>query len=358
MTNRILAFSMILIAAPVLADDYALFGPLRVHDMSPLALLRLDMVPPHAVYSVSPGWGFEFHYSQANLFMVSDAAKEFLEQRSSHGPLSETEANAMVDLPGDVFFFDAEAFMSEIIVTRAFTDQVQVALSIPYHHYGGGALDPLVESFHNAIGLNDAGRTLVPRRQIRIINNAGERQVIADVEGHSGFGDMTVTLRRGASLADKWCYTLEGAVRLPTGRDHLYFSSDTNYGVQAAVQRLSGRHGAYGSVSYVWAGRNNVTELETGNVPSITASYELGLTRRLNLLVQGIWSSVASDTDVISELTRDRTQVSVGVRHRTGPYVYSVALTENVINFKNTPDIGIHFGFGFIPTLRPPPGSR
>jgi hypothetical protein len=67
-------------------------------------------------------------------------------------------------------------------------------------------------------------------------------------------------------------------------------------------------------------------------------------------LAQMTWSKSTVAGIESSDLTDDRMQISVGLRHRPprARYTASLALTENVVHYKNTPDIGIHFGFAWI----------
>jgi hypothetical protein len=54
----------------------------------------------------------------------------------------------------------------------------------------------------------------------------------------------------------------------------------------------------------------------------------------------------AEQTD-LSELRSNKFQTSFGVRHRLEHGFWSLAFTENLGNFNNTPDIGFQFGFGY-----------
>ena len=68
------------------------------------------------------------------------------------------------------------------------------------------------------------------------------------------------------------------------------------------------------------------------------------------LLAQMTWSQSTAEGLEQSDLPADRMQISVGLRHRplNANYTASVAITENVVHYKNTPDIGIHFGVAWI----------
>jgi hypothetical protein len=56
------------------------------------------------------------------------------------------------------------------------------------------------------------------------------------------------------------------------------------------------------------------------------------------------------DTDV-PELLKTKYQLSLGVYQRFGRGVLSFAITENLSNFNNTPDVGLQLGWAFSPVL-------
>ena len=51
----------------------------------------------------------------------------------------------------------------------------------------------------------------------------------------------------------------------------------------------------------------------------------------------------------LSELLGTKYQLSLGVRHRRGSHLVTFALTENIQNINNTPDIGVQLGWSFAP---------
>ncbi len=346
------AIVMASLASVALAQDDATFvGPLRVRDLSPLSLFRLDMPPAHAVNAIARGWGIELTYSQANLFLVSDEVHAYLDHRPTNGPLTEEEARELLARDAEVFFFDAEVTILSFTVGRALDEHWQAMVTVPYNWYGGGILDDAVERFHDLIGLRDAGRTHVPRDRVQVFARLGgaERIVLTDTV-ESGLGDAVATLRYARQLAPAWHGIVEGAVRLPTGEDHLYFSkSETDYGIQASVQHKRGKTGYYASLSYIFVADDPFFP-GVSDTPTLSLAVERRLTDVTAALAQMTWSQSTADGLEHSDLTEDRMQISVGVRHHPvgAPYTLSVALTENVVHYKNTPDIGIHFGVAWI----------
>jgi hypothetical protein len=71
------------------------------------------------------------------------------------------------------------------------------------------------------------------------------------------------------------------------------------------------------------------------------------LTRHTNVILQLYSSpSVVRETDsTLEELTADKYLASLGLQARRGPWFYRCALTENLKNFANTPDVGLTFSW-------------
>lgn len=352
----LIAVAVVLSAGPALAqdatEDFALIGPLRVRDLSPLSLFRLDMPPAHAINSIKSGWGLELTYSQANLFLVSDEVHAYLNERPTNGPVTEEEARELLSRPAEVFFFDGEVTILSATIGRALNEHWQAMVTVPYNWYGGGVLDDVVERFHDAVGLRDAGRTHVPRDRVQVFARLGDTQrIVLTDQVESGPGDVVGTLRYQRQLAPAWHGILEGAIRFPTGERHLYFSkTNSDFGVQASVQHKRGHSGYYASLSYIFVADNPFFP-GVSDTPTLSLAAERRiLNDRTAALAQMTWSSGTADGLENSDLTDDRMQISIGIRHRSmnPPYTASVALTENVVNYKNTPDIGIHFGMAWI----------
>jgi hypothetical protein len=49
----------------------------------------------------------------------------------------------------------------------------------------------------------------------------------------------------------------------------------------------------------------------------------------------------------LDELRSTKYQLSVGLRHQRGPHLFTLAFTENLANFQNTPDVGMQLGWAY-----------
>ena len=100
-------------------------------------------------------------------------------------------------------------------------------------------------------------------------------------------------------------------------------------------------------------GSTNMTPTGAQVVPTLVVGYERKLNPQTHLILQGyISDSVYSheNTDLHALLDR-KVQLSAGVYHRFGRNVMSFAITENLQNFNNTPDVGLQVGWAYSPAL-------
>jgi len=83
-------------------------------------------------------------------------------------------------------------------------------------------------------------------------------------------------------------------------------------------------------------------------IPTLTAAYEVGVTRHTNAIFQFYASESTVRDTTIHPLKADKFQTSLGLRTLRGQLVYGFAVTENVENFANTPDIGVSLTLAWI----------
>src|SRR5262245_17842287 len=95
-------------------SDAELLGPLRIRDMTPFNLLRLDMLPAHAVDAGVGTWAIEADLSFSNTFVMSDNVRKYLQERGGGGALSADDAGAILDLGEDAFYVDGEFGLLEV----------------------------------------------------------------------------------------------------------------------------------------------------------------------------------------------------------------------------------------------------
>lgn len=340
------------VAAPAAAaqtGSTSMLGPLRLRDLTPFALQRLDFLPASAAARYPEGWALEANVSYTNTFVMSSNVAEYLEGRGQRQPLGDADFEALSAMQDDAFYFDGSISVLNLSWHYGISDDVAIYGVLPVHRYHGGSLDSTIESFHDKAGFSDFGRDLVARDQFQGFFKVGESEtVLAEAPRGTGIADPVLGIRHRGLQLGAWDVVLELAAKLPVGADDPLFSSGhTDIGAQFSLQRQWQDHGVYLSASYVhFGGSKDFGASVNRNIPSITLAWETRVGHSTSAILQATAarSVFAGDTD--PELSANQYQVSAGVRHVSGAMHYTFAITENLVNFNNTPDIGFHIGLG------------
>lgn len=329
-------------------------GLLRARDLTPFGLLRLDMPPAHTVDSRYDSWAFEVQTAYQNTFVLSDNVRDYLETRGvGRTPLRAQDADAILALPGDAYYVDGELGLIDFVIHRRLSQWWSAYLSVSFLSYGNGALDSTIESFHDLVGFSQQGRDLVARNQFQFVYDVGGVQAaLLDGLPSDGFGDPVLGLRY--SLPEPrygWDVVFEVAAKIAVdGERYLLSTGGNDYGAQLTLQRRWGRHAAYlaGSGVYYDGGFETPAN-ESQIIPTVIAGYGFGLTPSTSVILQAYASrSVVRNTD-IEELSANKYQLSLGVQQRLRHVIWSFAVTENISNFGNTPDVGVQLGIAYLP---------
>lgn len=344
----------------IVEQRYSHVGLLRARDLTPFGILRLDMLPAHTADAEVGSWTFDLHYAYQNTFVLSDNVRDYLETRGvGRAPLRPQDIAALSALPGDAYYIDGELGLADLVVQRRISEYWSAYLTVPYLHYGKDLLDSTIESFHDNFGFSQQGRDLVARDRFQMFYKIGDIQHVQlqrTIDG--GFGDPVIGIRY--SLPEPrfgWDVVIEAAAKIAIdGRRFLLSTGENDYGIQATLQRRlgsTGRHAVYlaGSAVY-YAGGPEIPADETQIIPTLLLGYSFGVTQRTSLILQGYASRSVIQHTSIDELTDDKYQLSLGVQSRGQNVLWSFAITENVSNFSNTPDIGVQFGIAYMPKAR------
>jgi hypothetical protein len=341
------------------ADESDFFGLLRARDITPFGFLRLDMRPTHAVDIPSDGWGVEMELAYQNTWALSPEVEDYL--GTLEGPRREigpAELGAIHALPGENYLADLELALLDVSFQYKFSSQWGAYLVLSGVHYGGGFLDGTIEKFHSTFGFSDFGRPAVVKNGTSYILDLKNSQIsLLEAPTSGGYLDPTLGLRySGLTLGNDWKVIIEAAAKVPvSGRRDLLSTGRTDYGLQMTLQNFSDHHAWYvaGSAVY-YAGSPNFAPNDAKVIPTMLIGYERHLGANTHLILQGYASpSVYShkDTD-LDELLATKYQATLGLYHRIGLGLISFAITENLQNLNNTPDIGFQLGFAYAPALR------
>lgn len=99
------------------------------------------------------------------------------------------------------FFVDGEHRTLAATVRRGLRGGWAVGARVPLHWRGGGWLDTVIDPFHELFGFPDSGRTLFPRRRLRVEGRTREGQPLGWT-GRAGTGLGSVELEVSKALRD------------------------------------------------------------------------------------------------------------------------------------------------------------
>jgi hypothetical protein len=349
---RAVIATLCMVCAPTSgAADDGFLGLLRARDLTPFGFLRLDMRPSHAI-SAAPGtWAIEMELAYQNTWALSEGAEQYLASLPGRRELGAVELQAIHDLPGENYLVDVELSQLDVTLHHKFTAGWGAYLTLSGAAYSGGFLDGAIEQFHDTFGFSTFGRPAASRNDVNILFDLKSMQSASfEAPTSGGLLDPTIGVRySGMRMPVGWNLVLESAVKLSIdGRRAFLSTGRTDFGVQAMLQRVSGSHAFYVDVSAVYyAGTQGIVPSESQILPTLVLGYERRLTTRTNAILQTYASpSVYSREETeLEELLDTKYQLSLGIRHRRDPHLFSFAVTENLQNFNNTPDIGFQFGW-------------
>lgn len=356
MQKWLAALFLVMFAAPwATAADPGFYGLLRGRDLSPFGYLRLDMRPGFSTPGKPGTWSIETDFAYQNTWATSPEVEKYLNGLPSRRELGPAEWQAIRDLPGENYLVDLELGQIDLTFNYQISERWGAYLIASGASFGGGFMDGLIESFHELIDNPKFGRPGAARNDYNVLFDLkGSQYAAFEAPGRGGLLDPVVGVRYTRRTDDdRWRVSVESAVKLPlSDRGAALSTGRTDVGMQVSIQRFSGRHAVYLNLAGVYyAGMSNFVQEPARVLPTLVAGYERRMTPRTNLIFQGYLSRSVYEhgqTD-LSELTGSKIQLSGGVHHRRGPHLLTFAITENIGNINNTPDIGVQMGWSFNP---------
>ncbi len=353
------ALPLLWLPATASAGDGRFYGMLRSRDLTPFGFLRLDMRPAHAL-TIEPGsFAFEAELGYQNSWALSENVEKYLETLEPTGrrEMSPQLIQDIQNLPGENYMLDLESATLDLTMHYKLSSQwslYAIASAVSYH---GGFMDWGIERFHQALGFDTFGRHALARGGTNLIYDLKSAQVVVIEPPQSqGFLDPTIGLRYiGFKLPGRWQMSAEIAAKVPLdGARPLLSTGRTDVGLQVSARHLGDRNALHVDFSAVhYAGEEQPSPHESQVIPTLVVGWERQFTARTNVNLQAYASKsvyTRAQTD-LAELLEDKYQLSLGFRHRFDDTIVSFAVTENLQNLNNTPDIGFQFGIGWVPRL-------
>lgn len=348
-----LVLAMACLASPGRAeiDRYLIdTGPLRIRDqfLPGLGYLAFD---PVAADVLDPGeLRIDLVVTTSNTFAHSKEVEQELAATPRRAGLGLAELRSLEpkQAGGALFYLDGEHTRWAFAARRGLGNGLQVEVVLPVIQLGGGQLDSIIEGFHEAFSLGQAGRLAVPRGTFGAYVRAAGREVYLDRSPGTALGDLVLGARydlRSSRPTPSLELALEALAKLPTGDvNRLTSSGSADYGVQLLGTRYFSRSCLHFSVGGLRLGPHELFAVETQTVLSGMLAFEVALGGKTTGLVQVTASQSPFDDLGSDELSSASTQVTLGAKVAFGKNVWFLGVTENLVSFDNTSDIGLHLG--------------
>lgn len=343
------------VGAPAADAAPAFFGLLRGRDLTPFGYLRLDMRPGFSEPRAPGTWAVETDLAYQNTWATSPEVEKWLNSLDGRRELGPADFQALRDLPGENYLVDLELAQFDLALNYQISERWSAYLIASVAAFGGGFLDQTIEDFHDMIDGPRFGRPAVARDDYNVLFDLKSGQYAAfEAPGSGGLLDPVLGVRYTHAFADdRWRLAVESAIKIPLAdRDKALSTGRADVGAQVSLQRFSGRHAVYLNLAAVYySGMSDFVTEPSQVLPTLVAGYEYRLTRRTNVILQGYLSRGVyehAQTD-LNELLGTKYQLSAGLHHRRGAHLFTVALTENLQNINNTPDVGLQMGYSFNP---------
>jgi len=340
---------------PLIEDPMG--APFRIRDYTFPSFLVLGFAPAPASPLGQDHSAVEFHYSIINNFQSSQEVEAYLKQSrgNTRRPLDSTDVDFILGLPqGQAYYIDGEFGILEFAAHWGLTERIDLGAGINYIHYGGRSLDEVIFDFHDAVGVGQAGRDYVLDNRVQVVlgRDGGQDVVLLDRPSSGGLSDPNIFLRFALpEFVHKWRSNLELGIKVPLMDEEKFLSTGSwDLGYQLTVDRRYARDAWIINLGTVFPGKFEQTDFRPPNLPFVNISWLHRLKRWTSTrsFVQVLFAEHPYRAIVDSELSDLEFQLTAGLKWDTSAGIIGFGLTENLLNFDNTPDFGLHFTWGLL----------
>jgi hypothetical protein len=229
---------------------------------------------------------------------------------------------------------------------RIIKDVVEFSIDVPVLSLQDGFMDGFLETYHDAFGFSDYGRSERPHNEFLYeVKQDGKLMV----KGETGvrLGDIRIALKKPLMSSDGFNLSIRGDIEIPvSSAEKGYSNGSLDAGVAVLLdKRITERLMAYFNVGGVFTGDvKGYNTVELDNFIYGGAALEAGFWENVSLLaqLQG-QSSIYPQTD-LGAVDDNAWMLAVGFRYKKGTRSCELSLTED-INTSGAPDFIVNFTY-------------
>lgn len=294
------------------------FGPLMVRSESPIQALRLTPMPRAPVIPAS---------GQQELRAAANVSSIWIKDAD--------------------YFLDLHLADMRIALLWGLTGSWAVEMAINERRVVNAHLDNITVAFHDIFGIDQNGRDEVPMNDTRISFptygiELGDRYRKAFSRAIEG-----ALIKKVANQDGRWpAVAISASIRYEMLEDGPVPQGSMDYSVEVNLGKRLGKNFVYGSLGYTYFDTSHFFSMPLKDTQRTgMLAYERHVGKNSALVVQYLYGEgVAIDLGELSDASHE---IIFGYKWLRSKVLWEFALTENIINFNNSPDFGLTAGFSY-----------
>jgi len=328
--------------------------PFQIRDYTFPSFLLLGFAPTPAIPLEKGRHHFSLNYNVVNDFQVSQTVEDYLRENRNgqRRALNEADINFIRNLPqGEGYYIDGEFTMLEFNYNRGIGNHSELGITANYILYGGRLLDGFIYNFHDAIGTGQQGRNHVANNQVQVVlaRDNDEDLVLAERPTNGGFGDPSIYIRSAFPLPYfDWKGKLSIGIKPPLMSERKFLSTGSwDGGFQLTLNKQTLLNTYTINTGYIYTGDFKQTNFNPPSLPYLNLGWLHRYKKSPNIRsqIQLLLAEHPYRDLVDSELSELQFLLTLGIKWRLNTSTLGMAISENILNFDNTPDVIVHLSW-------------
>jgi len=286
--------------------------------------------------------------NQFPLFLYADA--QYLESASVENSFSASLSHSSINLIRDSSQWsvglDMEITEFDLRLKKSFRDFLEIGMDMPVISFNSGFMDDFINSFHDAFGLPDYGRSERPENEFLYDATRRGLPVVQGEGGRIRIGDVRLSLKKPLITGDP-AISIKGDIEFPTGASRKgYGNGSIDTGVSVLIDKdISKKVRAYINLGTVFPG--DLKGNQTINLKEFVfggAAVEAAFWKHVGLVAQVFVQNSPFPETGISSIDRLAVLLTLGGRYYAGKNSFELSFTEDP-NTAGAPDFTLNFSF-------------